>query len=249
MERRQANYLAPQFRGAHLDPVNMLEVTRTEIKAKVELETGEAETDNAELEEANDVQLSPTSKLVKQHQAKMKRSKNINTEQTKIEIEMERYEGFSNPGRNVDVLQWCKARQSVLPLLANQAKRVLAIPATSSKSERVFSTGGNFVTAKRNRLAPKKVEHLIVIKENKEKVEEFNKKGGYTVLENTSKPFKEVTEEFKAIEDDDGIFGADQDDLEEEEIIVINDFDGEEEDEEEEEGEDIDLDCALIENV
>ena len=49
-------------------------------------------------------------------------------------------------------------------------------------------------------------------------------------MENTSKPFKEVTEEFKAIEDDGGIFGADQDDLEEEEIIVINDFDGEEED-------------------
>ena len=249
MERRQANYLAPQFRGAHLDPVNMLEVTRTEIKAKVELETGEAETDNAELEEANDVQLSPTSKLVKQHQAKMKRSKNINTKQTKIEIEMERYEGFSNPGRNVDVLQWWKARQTVLPLLANQAKRVLAIPATSSKSERVFSTGGNFVTAKRNRLAPKKVEHLIVIKENKEKVEEFNKKGGYAVTQNTAKPFKEITEEFKAIENDDGIFGADHDDLEEEEIIVINDFDGEEESEEEEEEEEIDLDCALMENV
>ena len=173
-ERRQANYLAPQYKGALLDPIDMLEVTRTEIKAKVEMETGQIETDNnAELEEATNVQLSPTSKLIKQHKAKLKRSKNINQEQTKIEIEMERYEGFSNPGRNVDVLQWWKAHQSVLPLLANQAKRVLAIPATSSKSERVFSTGGNFVTAKRNLFAPKKVENLIVIKENKEKVEEF----------------------------------------------------------------------------
>ena len=36
-----------------------------------------------------------------------------------------------------------------------------------AKSERVLSTGGNFVTAKRNKIAPKKVEELILIKENK----------------------------------------------------------------------------------
>ena len=45
-------------------------------------------------------------------------------------------------------------------------------------------------------------------------------------MENTAKPFKKVTEEFKAIEIYDGIFGADQDDLEEEKVIVTNDFDG-----------------------
>ena len=35
-----------------------------------------------------------------------------------------------------------------------------------AKSERVFSTGGNFVTTKRNKIAPKIVEDLILIKEN-----------------------------------------------------------------------------------
>ena len=43
----------------------------------------------------------------------------------------------------------------------------------------------------------------------------------------------------------DGIFGENQDDLEEEEVIFINVFD----DDEEEEEEDVDLDCALIENL
>ena len=245
-ERRQANYLTPQYRGAHLDAVNKLEVTRAEIKEKVEMETVDAVTDNNVELEASDVQLSPTSKLIKQHQAKLKKNRNIYAEQSKIEVEMERYEGFSNPGRNVNVLEWWKAHQNVLPLLANQAKRVLAIPATSSKSERVFSTGGNFVTAKRNRLAPKKVENLIVIKENKEKVEAFHAKGDYKIVENTAKPFKEVTEEFKAIEDDNDIFGEDLDSLEEEEVIFLNDFDGEEENEEEEEEEEVDLDCDLL---
>ena len=35
------------------------------------------------------------------------------------------------------------------------------------------SCGGNFVTAKRNRLGSKKVEELILIKENKKQIEEF----------------------------------------------------------------------------
>ena len=48
-----------------------------------------------------------------------------------------------------------------MPCLARLAKHVLTIPASSAKSERVFSTGGNFVTAKRNRVALKKVEDLI----------------------------------------------------------------------------------------
>ena len=39
--------------------------------------------------------------------------------------------------------------------------------------ERVFSTGGNIVTAKRCRLGPRRVEQLIVIKENLSKVKEF----------------------------------------------------------------------------
>ena len=39
---------------------------------------------------------------------------------------------------------------------------------SSAKSERVFSTGGNLVTKKRDNLAPKKVERLIIIAENKQ---------------------------------------------------------------------------------
>ena len=42
---------------------------------------------------------------------------------------------------------------------------------------------------KRNRLTPKQVQNLIVIKENKKKVEAFKK-----IEENTLKPFNEVAE-------------------------------------------------------
>ena len=63
----------------------------------------------------------------------------------------------------------------------------------SAKSERVFSTGGNFVTKKRSRLAPKKVEELIVIKENKSLIETFKSKGTYELKSTNSNPFNEIT--------------------------------------------------------
>ena len=65
----------------------------------------------------------------------------------------------------------------------------LTIPCSSAKSEGVFSTGGNFVTSKRNLLAPKKVEDLIIIKENKTKVEEFKETGGYNLVRSEADPF------------------------------------------------------------
>jgi len=78
-----------------------------------------------------------------------------------------------------------------LPCLARLAKHVLTIPASSAKSERVFSTGRNFVTAKRNRVALKKVEDLI--KENKAKIEAFKIRGVYDLVNVGSEPFVKIS--------------------------------------------------------
>ena len=43
---------------------------------------------------------------------------------------------------NGDRLKWWKKHEETLPLLAIAAKEILSIPCSSSKSERVFSTGG-----------------------------------------------------------------------------------------------------------
>ena len=66
-----------------------------------------------------------------------------------LEREMRGYEACPNPGRNADVLAFCKLNQKAFPLLAKIVRIVLAIPASSSKSERVFSTEGFVVTPKR----------------------------------------------------------------------------------------------------
>ena len=118
--------------------------------------------------------------------------------------------------------------EGVLPLLASLAKRILAIPASSAKSERVFSTGGNIVTAKRNRLSPRNVQHLIVIKENMAMVDHFLQFGGYVVkkYDEEENPFEvlEVVETFRDRypEQDDEDYGG-LDELDEEDIIYLED--------------------------
>ena len=59
--------------------------------------------------------------------------------------------------------------------MANLARKYLAIPASSTKSEHVFSAGGNVVTAKRTSLEPGKVEALVVIDKNKTLLHAYQK--------------------------------------------------------------------------
>ena len=181
VQRRMANYLSPKFKGAHLDKYGKMESTKQEIEDKIKTYEDipeEGDTENT----VNDASLSPNSKLVKNHMEKMQRERTrVGVVNNKIRTEMETYEKFTYLGKNVNILHWWKRHEAVLPLLASLAKRILCIPASSAKSERVFSTGGNIVTAKRNRLAPRNVESLIVIKENMAMVEDFLKNGGYDI--------------------------------------------------------------------
>ena len=57
------------------------------------------------------------------------------------------------------------------PLLSRCARYILAIPASSATSERIFSAGGLTVTSLRSNLAEDTVEDLLMIKLNLEKVE------------------------------------------------------------------------------
>ena len=132
-ERRFANYLAPQFKGVHLLRSNRLESTKDEIEeASNKLESMENEEDN---DSTDSVELSPTSKLMKQCQERFDLANRKN--KSKLRIEMDRYEVFSLQSKDCDVLSWWKTHENVHTLLAEIAKKVFAIPASSAKSERV----------------------------------------------------------------------------------------------------------------
>ena len=58
---------------------------------------------------------------------------------------------------------WWKDNTARFPLLSKLAKTFLNIPATSTPSERVFSTAGQTVTQLRSCLKPSKVDALIFV--------------------------------------------------------------------------------------
>ena len=67
--------------------------------------------------------------------------------------------------KRTNPLRFWKANESSFPLLADLARKILVIPATSGESERHFNTSGDVVDSKRTLLDPEAVESLVVLKE------------------------------------------------------------------------------------
>lgn len=66
-------------------------------------------------------------------------------------------------------LQWWASNQGRFPRLANLSRKYLAVPATSTPSERIFSLAGNTITRKRASLHPAHVDALVFLHVNQEK--------------------------------------------------------------------------------
>ena len=65
-----------------------------------------------------------------------------------------------------DPLIWWKEHEIKFPSLASLAKKYLVPQATSVPAERLFSTAGNILTKKRNKLSPDHLNKLIFINKN-----------------------------------------------------------------------------------
>ncbi|CAL9703630.1 unnamed protein product [Knipowitschia caucasica] len=65
-----------------------------------------------------------------------------------------------------DPLSWWNVHQVNFPHLSKLARKYLCIPASSSPSERLFSTSGNVVTCQRTCLKPANVSMLVFLAKN-----------------------------------------------------------------------------------
>lgn len=85
-----------------------------------------------------------------------------------IELEVKRYVDFQRKttDSSLTLLEWWKVNEPMFPRLAQLAKRILAVPASSVPSERVFSLAGNIVSKKRSRINPEKVDMMIFLNMN-----------------------------------------------------------------------------------
>ena len=78
-------------------------------------------------------------------------------------LELPKYIDEAPIARTDDPLQWWKSRQRKYPAMSKLAKRYIGIPATSTPSEKVFSTAGNIISAKRSCLSPETANMLICL--------------------------------------------------------------------------------------
>ena len=87
-------------------------------------------------------------------------------ENTSIEDELHRYFTEKVAPRNSNPLEWWKQNSFRFPVLTKVARLILCIPATSTSSERLFSTAGLTVTKLRSCLKPENVDALVFLNKN-----------------------------------------------------------------------------------
>lgn len=83
-----------------------------------------------------------------------------------IELELDCYLSQPIVSMNSSPFAWWEINTRLFPHLAKLAQRILVVQATSVSSERVFSTAGDIVTAKRSSLDPENVDKLIFLNKN-----------------------------------------------------------------------------------
>ena len=62
-------------------------------------------------------------------------------------------------------------KKSKYPILAKLARIYLAVPATSTPSERLFSDARNLLTSKRSRVKAELFKHIMFLKRNASKID------------------------------------------------------------------------------
>ena len=71
------------------------------------------------------------------------------------------------------ILLWWRANEFQFPILSEMAKKYLAIPATSTPIERLFSELGLLITERRSNLAPGIIETLGYLHYNSNSINYF----------------------------------------------------------------------------
>ena len=80
--------------------------------------------------------------------------------------ELDLYTGDVPTVRSVCPLQWWKTNRTSYPVIAELARWLLSVPATSVASERLFSRAGDVITKKRNQLSPSCADRVLFLMEN-----------------------------------------------------------------------------------
>ena len=87
-------------------------------------------------------------------------------DESSVEEEVCSYLHEKKVKRSEDPLLWWQVHRERFPRLAVLAQRVLAVPASSTASERVFSTSGLIVDQRRSSMTPEMIDALVFLNQN-----------------------------------------------------------------------------------
>ncbi|CAB5386707.1 unnamed protein product [Rhizophagus irregularis] len=80
--------------------------------------------------------------------------------------EIEEYLQLPEIALDSNPLMWWRVKKESFPILSGFAQKHLAVSATSTASERLFSDAGNLLTNKRTRMKPKLFKKIMFLKRN-----------------------------------------------------------------------------------
>ncbi|KAK7881000.1 hypothetical protein WMY93_032395 [Mugilogobius chulae] len=84
----------------------------------------------------------------------------------RLELEIQMYRGIPPISVSADPTLWWWQKKDTMPLLAHLAEKYLCVQASSTPSERVFSTAGDTISRERSRIMPDKADMLIFLHKN-----------------------------------------------------------------------------------
>ena len=138
------------------------ENTKTELLLVTGVEDDEISDESEEANEINEIN-EPAKKKSKLSEffADICKGRSKKSKLEYVVAEVDRYKGEECIDIDDKPLMWWKIRESLYPLMARLARRYFSIPATSVRSEEIFSVAGNILSEKRNRLLPENVDKLV----------------------------------------------------------------------------------------
>ncbi|XP_060790843.1 zinc finger BED domain-containing protein 4-like [Neoarius graeffei] len=163
-----ATLVDPHFKVQYINPENIDAIKMRAVSEMLEDLSTSVRTEEAapEQAEAGDAAVPPPLKKQKKSLGSFFKKSHSSPElndRERVESELENYLMAADADSETDPLQWWKINERNFPRLSCLAKRYLCIPATSTPSERVFSTGGNIVTCHRAALKPETVDRLVFL--------------------------------------------------------------------------------------
>ena len=169
-----ATFMDPRFRMDYTKATDVNAVKARVVKEAVEEATASGLLEQQSQEEPDQEPTEPPPAKKTKLATLLKKSRpvggssnsNTATPEDRITSEVDLYLQAPQLDTDDNPLEWWKTNHKTFPILAILAKKYLCICATSSASERVFSTSGVIVSAKRTCLKPAKVNMLVFLAKN-----------------------------------------------------------------------------------